>query len=115
MRFLIIALVLLSRPRFVTDMYPTADIVTEVNREADAVTFTEARPHFAAALYPTAGIVTEVDYSTDTVTFTDSTGNTWSFSGTEDWMLGDGCAAIMDGRGTDTIYDDTIVAVRYCG
>lgn len=85
MRFLIIALVLLSRPRFVTDMYPTA------------------------------GIVTEVDYSTDTVTFTDATGNAWSFSGTEDWMLGDGCAAIMDGRGTDTIYDDAVVAVRYCG
>lgn len=85
MRFLIIALALLSRPRFVTDMYPTAGVITEVNRE------------------------------TDTVTFTDATGDAWSFSGTEDWMEGDTCAAIMDKRGTDTIYDDAVVVVRYCG
>lgn len=115
MKFLIVALILLVRPRFAGDMYPTAGIVTEVNREADAVAFTEARPHFAAGLYPAAGIVTEVNREADTVTFTDANGNAWSFSGTEDWMEGDTCAAIMDKRGTDTIYDDAVVAVRYCG
>lgn len=115
MRFLIIALVLLSRPRFVTDMYPTAGIVAEVNREADAVTFTEARPRAAHDLYPTAGVITEVNREADTVTFTDANGNDWSFYGAEDWIEGDTCAAIMDRRGTDTIYDDAVVAVRYCG
>lgn len=115
MKFLIIALILMVRPRFVADMSPAAGVITEVSREADAVTFSEARPRFAADLYPTAGVITEVNREADTVTFTDANGNAWSFYGAEDWMEGDTCAAIMDRRGTDTIYDDAIVAVRYCG
>lgn len=115
MKLLIIALILMARPRFAVDMYPTAGIVTEVNREADAVTFTEARPRFAADLYPAAGIVTEVNRETDTVTFTDANGNDWSFYGAEDWIEGDTCAAIMDSRGTESILDDRIIHARYCG
>lgn len=65
-------------------------------------------------LYPNAGIVTDVDRTTDTVTWTDGY-NDWCFEGTEDWMVGDGIAAIMDDNGTEIVTDDEIVSVRYIG
>ena len=67
-----------------------------------------------STLYPDAGIVTGVDRETDTVTWTDGW-NDWCFEGTEDWMVGDGIAAIMDDNGTETVTDDVIVSVRYIG
>ena len=57
--------------------------------------------------------VTDVDYKADTVTVTDHNGNEWQFSGCEDWMIGDGCAVVMDDKGTEIIYDDEIVNTRY--
>lgn len=73
------------------------------------------RPRMVVDLYPTAGVVTEVDRDTDTVTFKDATGHLWAFSEAEDWMVGDRIACIMDTRGTDSIRDDRIVSTRYCG
>lgn len=66
-------------------------------------------------LYPRSGIVTGIDRDADVVTFTDGAGNAWSFYGTEDWMIGDHVAGIMDDNGTASIYDDVIVSVQYAG
>ena len=66
--------------------------------------------------YPTTGIVIEVNYDTDTVTVEDFNGHLWSFYGCEDWMIDDICAMLMNNCGTpETILDDTIITVRYCG
>lgn len=66
-------------------------------------------------LYPMSTIVTKCDYDADVVTVTDFNGNDWEFEGVEDWMEGDICALLMDTMGTDIIYDDKIISVRYCG
>lgn len=65
--------------------------------------------------YPLAATVCEVDYNEDTVTYKDYNGNLWTMTGAEDWMEGDTAALLMDDHGTDLIYDDEIVAARYCG
>lgn len=62
-------------------------------------------------LYPLTTTVTEID--NDTVTVEDSNGNIWSFDGTEDWEVGDGCALIMDDNSTSEIIDDTIISAKY--
>lgn len=67
----------------------------------------------ANSQYAKSGIVTRVDRKTDTVTFVDPSGNEWSFAGTEDWMVGDHIAAVMDDNGTTSILDDIIVSVHY--
>lgn len=67
----------------------------------------------ANSQYAKSGIVTRVDRKTDTVTFADPSGNEWSFAGTEDWMVGDYIAAVMDDNGTESILDDIIVSVHY--
>lgn len=66
-------------------------------------------------LYAKSGIVTRVDRKTDTVTFADRSGNEWQFTGAEDWMVGDHIAVVMDDCGTETIFDDRVVSVRYEG
>lgn len=68
-----------------------------------------------AELYPRSGVVTGIDRDSDTVEWTDASGHVWAFAGCEDWMVGDGVAAIMDDMGTDAITDDAIVSVRYAG
>ena len=68
-----------------------------------------------AGLYPLAGTVTGLDQGANVVTFTDGAGNDWEFYGTEDWMIGDGVAALMDDNGTAIVTDDVIVTVRYAG
>lgn len=66
-------------------------------------------------LYAKSGRVVEVNKDFDFVTFIDSNGNLWSFLGTEDWMVGDWVAVIMDTMGTESIYDDRVVSVTYEG
>ena len=68
-----------------------------------------------AGLYPLNGTVTGLDQDADVVTFTDGAGNDWEFYGTEDWMIGDGVAALMDDNGTAIVTDDVIVSARYAG
>lgn len=65
--------------------------------------------------YPDTGLVTCVDTETDTVTYVCQNGNEFQFYGTEDWMEGDLVSVIMENMGTDTVYDDEIVTVRYSG
>ena len=71
------------------------------------------KPH---EIYPTSMIVTEIDYENDLVTIVDFNGNAFQFFGCEDWCENDICAVSMDDNGTpETIYDDIISQVRYCG
>ena len=67
-------------------------------------------------IYPISMIVTEIDYENDLVTIVDFNGNAFQFFSCEDWCENDICAVIMDDNGTpETIYDDIITQVRYCG
>ena len=67
------------------------------------------------ALYPMTGIVVEVNYDEDIVAVEDFNGNIWEFYGCEDWAEGDIASMLMYDNGTEIIYDDEIVSVRYCG
>lgn len=62
-------------------------------------------------LYPLSTTVTEIN--NDTVTVEDTNGNLWSFDGTEDWQVGDGCSLLMDSNGTNNIEDDIIISTQY--
>lgn len=66
-------------------------------------------------LYSVTMIVTELDDTTDTVIMQDANGNIWSFEGIEDWFVGDLASVMLDKNGTQEIYNDTIVKVRYTG
>lgn len=66
-------------------------------------------------LYPLCGTVVDVDYYDNTVVFQTANGNRFQFYGCEDWEEGGTAAAIMDNNGTETVYDDIIMMVRYCG
>lgn len=74
-----------------------------------------AAPEAPAGLYPLSGTVTGLDRDADVVEWTDGSGNIWSMTGTEEWMIGDGVAAIMDDNGTAIVTDDAIVSVRFAG
>lgn len=65
--------------------------------------------------YAKTCMVTEINPETDIVTTEDYNGNTWELYGTEDWLPGDICSMVMDDKGTENIYDDEIVNVRYSG
>lgn len=65
--------------------------------------------------YSLSTIVTEVDKANDIVVCQDFNGNLWEFEGTEDWLVGDICSMMMSDNGTETIYDDIIIDVRYDG
>lgn len=65
--------------------------------------------------YPMTGIVRELDEADDAVVVEDINGNRWAFLGIEDWEIGDIASIIMNDVGTEIIYDDVIVSVRYSG
>ena len=66
-------------------------------------------------LYPKTCVVTDVNYVTDTVQIEDFNGEIWEFHGCEDWVEDDICSVIMYDNGTEIIYDDVILSVRYSG
>lgn len=66
-------------------------------------------------VYAALTVVTEVDEEEDVVYCVDFSGNEWSFTGIEDWMVGDFCSMVMDNMGTKCIYDDEIISTRYTG
>lgn len=66
-------------------------------------------------LYPMTAMVFELDEENDLVIIEDFNGNLWDFEGIEEWMIGNICSVIMDDIGTETIFDDEIVSVRYDG
>lgn len=68
-----------------------------------------------ADTYPTLFVVTEVDEVSDSMLMADFNGQLWGWYGIEDTFPGDMIAAIMDDLCTAEVYDDEIVAIRYCG
>lgn len=76
----------------------------------------EAKRFGEDSLYPTAFIVDEVNAEADTVTLRTFAGMVYIWQGVDDWMVGDIAAAIMYNNGTpDSIKDDQIVTLEYCG
>jgi hypothetical protein len=65
--------------------------------------------------YPLVGRVFAIDSVHDVVFFVDGAGVSWSFRGVEDWCNGDYVACIMNDMGTESIYDDQIISVKYGG
>lgn len=54
-----------------------------------------------------------VDIDNDLVYLNDWSGHQWIWEGAEDWEIGDFAAAIMGTNGTESIYDDIIIKLRY--
>lgn len=86
-------------------------IFTIVILFAITVTFSVA----CAEIYPQTFIVSAIDAAQDALVLIDSTGNEWIWFGIEDYDVGDVVAAIMDDNGTEIIYDDAIITMRYTG
>lgn len=69
-----------------------------------------------AEIYPTVFKVNEIDEYNDILYLMDFHGNFWLAIGIEDYEINDIIAAIMDNNNTeDTIYDDMIISMCYCG
>lgn len=69
----------------------------------------------AAKTYAATGRVLALSTGTDTVVVEDYNGNLWTFYGVEDWQEGDCVSLVMSDAGTEEIYDDEILSVRYSG
>ena len=78
----------------------------------------------ALGLYAQTFVVTDVVTTPATETETESVvivcedfnGNLWEIETDDgDWFKGDIVTAIMDTKGTDTIYDDEVVCATYSG
>lgn len=67
----------------------------------------------ADRVYPLAATVTAI--ADDVVTVTDYSGNTWEFTGVDDWSVDDVCAMVMNSKGTESITDDEIINCKYSG
>lgn len=62
-----------------------------------------------------AQVLEVVEIKDDLVYMVDWDGNEWIWEGAEDWNIGDFAAATMNTNGTEIIYDDIIVNLRYTG
>ncbi len=69
----------------------------------------------SAEIYPQTFVVDLVNHEQNYMVLVDYNGNEWIWEGVEDFDCGDIVAAIMEERGTPTIYDDEIVIIRYTG
>lgn len=65
------------------------------------------------AVYPSTAVVVSVDRENDVVTCVDGNGEEWQFTEADDWLVGDAVSMLMNDKGTQSIYDDEIVSVRY--
>jgi len=61
--------------------------------------------------YPNLMTVANIETKTEIVTCNDTEGNSWAFYGTESYNIGDKLLVIMDNKGTEEIFDDSIVEV----
>lgn len=69
----------------------------------------------SAEQYPQTFVVDRVNREQNYMVLIDFNGNEWIHEYVEDFDCGDIIAAIMEERGTPTIYDDEIVMIRYAG
>jgi hypothetical protein len=60
-----------------------------------------------------AQVLEVVEIKDDLVYMIDWNGNEWIWEGAEDWNVGDFAAATMNTNGTEIIYDDIIVNLKY--
>ena len=65
--------------------------------------------------YAKSGIITLVDRTEDRVCFTDHQRLYWEFESADDWKVNDLVACIMSNNGTENIYDDIVINVKYEG
>lgn len=77
------------------------------------VWFSTLKPSASSDVYSMTCKVIEVNESDDTILAIDATGNEWEWTGTEDWEIGDCASMVMSDNGTDEIYDDIIISIRY--
>lgn len=68
-----------------------------------------------AEIYPQTFFVNDIDRAQDVLILIDFNGNEWIWSGVEDYEKGDIIATIMEDNGTEIIYDDIIINIRYSG
>ena len=68
-----------------------------------------------AETYSAVLMVVDLDEHEDMVIAVDFNGNEWTWTGIEDIFPGDMIAVVMDDQGTEIIYDDEIIDLRYCG
>lgn len=54
-----------------------------------------------------------VEIENDLIYLVDWDGNEWIWEGAEDWKVGDFAAATMSTNGTNNIYDDAIIELKY--
>lgn len=64
-------------------------------------------------IYPVTFEVVEINESEDIIYLVDVNDNEWIWEGAEDWDIGDYATATMNTNGTENIYDDIIVELRY--
>ena len=67
------------------------------------------------SVYPNGGIIVDLIPEEDLVVFEDGDGMSWVFYGVEDWDIGDLVACTFWDAGTEDIFDDEIIDVRYIG
>lgn len=90
-------------------------MITLITLIATVMTFMSGDSIDNVNVYPQTFAVVEVDTENDVVTVVDTIGNEWAFDGAEDWHRGDLVSAIMTDMGTESIYDDEFVSVKYAG
>lgn len=69
----------------------------------------------SVSCYATCGVVTSVDYENNIIEITDFNGEIWLYEETNDYFVGDVVSMLMNTNGTENIYDDIIVNIKYCG
>jgi hypothetical protein len=60
-------------------------------------------------------VATVIEINDDTVMIEDNNGEVWEFESAEDWQINDICSCIMNDNGTQKIYDDEIVKIKFDG
>lgn len=97
-------------------LFTLAALATIAAGSMKATAYTGDNTQRQPELYPQAFVVDEIDQANDLVYIKTAAGYIYSFESVEDWMIGDIAAAIMSDNGTpDSITDDQIISIRYCG
>ena len=76
---------------------------------------TQGQDEIMSHVYPMIATVIQINRIDDAVIVEDDYNHQWVFMGCDDWCEGDIAALIMDDNGTELIYDDIIMDVKYIG
>lgn len=61
--------------------------------------------------YPRIMTVANIETETEIIVCDDAEGNSWAFYGMENYKIGTNVFVIMDSKGTEEIFDDSIIEV----